>query len=229
MLGLHKDWSNVLMMATDGLVTSEEIVPPEPLFTGTAETGKPLGGWERKEVPNGMFLARPGIYFPMEPTEEEIEKIRARGVGRSVVVRHWRKITEAWERDGLGGIARVDNVRRFCGGKTSVSRRFDKEAGRFVYKRAGGGFTEDGRPRPAYGQWVEREVALSFEPKPKREGLHPDGLHLTLRKFPNDVMSMPYKKAIRSQEARELEHAKLEMMEQPDGDLTEAGIDTWYE
>lgn len=49
---------------------------------------KPLGGWERKQVgchhkPKDLFLLKPGIYFPTNPSEKELEEaVRARGLGR---------------------------------------------------------------------------------------------------------------------------------------------------
>lgn len=223
MLALHKNPANVLMMATDGLLTHEHIKPPIPLPTGTGEPywnadkrqheSKPLGGWEHKDAKKGMFLARPGIYFPLEPTEDEINAVRARGVGRSVVVKSWQVIMDAWHKDGIKAYAHVTNVTRFCGAKTSISVNRKGQ-----YKRAAG---KNGKP--AYGQWIAREVALSFDPKPKREGLHKDGVRLKLRKYPFDETSYPYSKALslNNPEAQELIAAKQELLEQPDADLTE--------
>lgn len=216
LLALHRDPANVLMMATDGLLTRETVIPPQPLPTGTGGSGKPLGGWEKKLAPKGMFIARPGIYFPLNPTEDEIAAVRARGVGRSVVLRHWRAIVEAWDRYGLNGYAEVDNVARFCGGKTSISV---SQSGK-SFKRAKGAA---GSNKPAYGQWISRKVSLSFDPMPKRAGVHNDNVRLVLRKFPSDLMSHAYDRAtmMHSKEAQELIAAKQELMEQPDADLIE--------
>ncbi len=212
MMALHKDMSNLLMIATDGILTREKLIPPTPLDTKTGASGKPLGGWEQKNSDKGMFIARPGIYFPLEPTKEEIASIRARGVGRSVVLESWQIICDAWERDGVAGIAKVANVSRFCGAKTSIHVSNDGA----TYKRA------DGHNSPlAYGQWISREVALTFNPLPKRACVNPDGLTLKLREFPKDLMSMPYKRAMKSKDALELEAAGIELEEQPDADFTE--------
>ncbi len=214
MMGLHKDMSNLLMVATDGILTRETLIPPEPLPTGTGATGKPLGGWERKPSDKGMFIARPGIYFPMHPTEEEIASVRARGVGRSVVLKSWETIIDAWEKGGVDGCATVANVSRFCGAKTSISI---SDSGR-KFKRAKGKGS-----KPAYGQWISRKVELSFNPLPKRERVNPDGLTLALRRFPKDLASVPYDRAMmmKSKDALEMRAAAQELIEQPDGDLTE--------
>jgi hypothetical protein len=224
MLGLHERRSDVLMMATDGLLTRDHsIIPPTPLPTGTGGSGKPLGGWERKDAPKGMFIARPGIYFPLEPTKDEIKNIRARGVGRSVVLESWRIIQDAWEAQGVHGKATVANVSRFCGGKTSISVSHNGTR----YKRAAGGKNPDGGTRPAYGQWISRKVELSFDPMPKRACVNADGLTLGLRSFPQTLTSVPYDRAMmmHSKDALELQAAYQEAIEQPDGDLTDYEVE----
>jgi hypothetical protein len=224
-MGLHKDKRNLLMIATDGIYTREiDIVPPEALPTKTDELypddkgvlrSKPLGGWEIKHCPKGVFVARPGIYFPLEPTKEEIKSVRARGVGRSVVLESWQIILDAWEKKGVDGIAKVANVSRFCGAKTSIS--VSGKEGAYKFKRAK---SKDPK-RPTYGQWISREVALSFDPMPKRASVNADGVTLALRTFPKDLVSTPYGRAVigMSKESKELAAAKQEIMEQPDGDL----------
>lgn len=234
MLGLHKDRSDVLMMATDGLLTRDHsIVPPNPLPTGTGKSGKPLGGWERKDAKNGMFIARPGIYFPLDLVDDDsdckgkkcgectacyLAAIRARGVGRSVVVKSWRIIQEAWEKYGVDGVATVANVSRFCGAKTSISVSGDGRR----YKRAGGTGNS-----PSYGQWISREVGLSFNPMPKRACVNEDGLTLGLRSFDASLTSVPYDRAMmmNSPDAQEMQAAAQELSEQPDCDLTEYELD----
>lgn len=220
LLGLHRNRSDVLMMATDGLLTKDvTVIPPEPLPTGTAQTGKPLGGWERKEATRGMFLARPGIYFPLNPTKEELTAIRARGVGRGVVLESWRKIVDVWKKEGVNGKAVVANVSRFCGAKTSVSIKRD---GSFHRAKPGRINRKTGAPLPAYGQWVERLVDLSFNPHPKRAGINPDGKTLRCRKMPLTQESEPYDAALHSrhEEALKLKAAMQEMLEQPNSDFT---------
>ncbi len=220
------DWSDLLMVATDGIMTLKDFESPEPLDTGTwhAKTyddkakewvAKPLGGWEKKVIPEekGVFFARPGIYFPMNPSEKEMKEIRARGVGKSTLLQSWENIVNSYETNGIKQNIIVKNVTRFCGAKSSISYSPSNER----YTRANN--VEDDKPR--YGQWVSRKVEMSFDPLPKREGLMPDGIHLKLRDM-RGQSSIPYKKTMdMAEETREMQAAVQELMEQPDLDLTE--------
>jgi len=218
MLGLHQDWSNLLAVATDGIFTREKIQAPLPLETGTGiiihGASKPLGGWEEKTYSRGMFFARPGIYFPLNPTQDDIKDIRGRGVGKGVVLENWNRIVDSWNENGLEGIARIANVTRFCGAKTSISHSSKG------YRRA---YATDGKA-PSYGQWITRKVEMSFNPMPKRERANADGT-LSLRKFSDKLESVPYSRALISKESIEMMHATIEAMEQPDGDLSDYETD----
>jgi hypothetical protein len=245
-LGLHSDWTNMLMAATDGILTRENVVLPRPRDTGTDiefkdDKGnlvkKPLGGWETKSYDRGVFLARPGVYFPLNPTPEDIKVVRGRGVGRGVILQNHDRIVECWEqwdrflrprhksdeydKDGWP-VLRVTNVSRFCGAKSSISRSMDKKTGKWSYNRAAGDHV--GKSEPSYGQWVTREVVMSFNPKPKRESLAKDGRSLVVRRLPPDQESTPYNKANISEEARMLMMLTAEMIEQPDIDLADYEI-----
>lgn len=229
MMGLHKDRRNLLMIATDGIYTREKLEPPAPRDTGTFDAKdskdgklKPLGAWEGKTITKGMFLARPGVYFPLNPTEAELKEVRARGVGKAFVLKHWKLIVHEWHKNGINGVARLPNLSRFCGAKTSIHYAAKKG----VYSRSSGR-TERGEP--AYGQWIQRPVELTFNPMPKRKKLGPDGRSLMMRSFPSTLQSMPYEKAIRSADARELEAAAIEILEQPDADFTDYGLDDYTE
>jgi hypothetical protein len=228
MLGLHEDRSNMLMVATDGIYTREKLIPPLPRDTGTyhAKNSKgdkcPLGGWENKAAPRGVFFARPGIYFPINPTKEEIKDIRGRGVGKSVVLEHWESIVEAYEK-GLPTV-QVTNVQRFCGAKTSISRS------REGYNRANHEAVWDGerwvRDKPAFGEWIARPVDMSFNPMPKRECVKKDGVSLQVRAFSIDKVSEPYSRALvlKDPEVQAMIAFQREIEEQPDADLHEVGL-----
>ncbi len=213
-LELHKDWANLLMVATDGIYTRERINTPAPRYTGTESTSKPLGGWEEKIITKGVFVARPGIYFPLNPTTKEIKDVRGRGVGKGVVLENWEKIIESWETHGLKQTARIANVSRFCGAKSSISRS-DNGDKKFKYIRA---YSSD-NILPSYGDWITRGVDMGFNPMPKRAGVNPDGLTLSLRTTIG--MSVPYSKAIKSMEAKMAVAAVGEIEEQPDADFVE--------
>lgn len=223
LFGLHSDWNNILMLATDGLGTLEDISAklPLPRDTGTAlgidekgkEVRKPLGGWEKKESEKGLFLARPGIYFPMNPTEEELSAVRARGVGRGVVYKHWEMIVNKWEEQGMGGTIRVNDVARFCGAKTSISQ--SGKPGHYVYNRSNGA---NGPDSPKYGNWIVRHVDMGFDPLPKRERLMADGKTLEVRRMAQDRTSVPYQNIL-DKEGELIKLAAQEAIEQPDAEL----------
>jgi hypothetical protein len=230
LLSLHKNWQNVLMMATDGICSLEDIEVPLPLDTGTFDvmdgnTKKPLGGWEKKVIPQGMFLARPGIYFPLQPTEKQIKEIRGRGVGKSVVLENWSRIMNAWPVKDMNQTIAITNVSRFCGAKTSISvagliRKLPDgtiEDNR-VFHRAEGNHQKG---EPSYGQWIKRSVDMSFNPEPKRARVSKNSVTLELRSFQQTQESTPYENCELSEEAWELKAATEELLEQPDADLTE--------
>lgn len=212
LMGLHRNLENLFMIATDGAYTREKIDPPKPLDTGTnipvrGKKGeieyKPLGGWERKIVKNGMFAARPGIYFPMNPTEEQLDEIRARGIGRKSLFANWRATVDAFNAGAEK--VQIGSVTRFHGAKSSV-HMVDGPNGGVQFWRT-----------PEYGQWSNRPIDMTFDPMPKRAQRRDDGT-LSLRIFPHDQTSQPYRKGLVSPEAHWLMAAMAELMEQPDGD-----------
>lgn len=83
LIGQHKKQSNVIMVATDG-VFSTELHPVNAHVT--------LGGWERSEYKRGMVLARPGVYW------EPGGKLRARGFGRETLEHAHALLADAIER-----------------------------------------------------------------------------------------------------------------------------------
>jgi hypothetical protein len=121
----------------------------------------PLGGWEedRKSMRKGVFIARPGIYFPIQPTKDDIKKIKGRGIGTGIVLSNYEHIIEAWRR-GLGDEnVIVAGVERFCGAKTSI--HYAQKADKF--SRASGEWSGNHRTAPAYGEWIVRQVDMSFD------------------------------------------------------------------
>ena len=255
-LSMLKDPANLLMVATDGICSRERLVLPEPVETNTGilldccdksvtcdhsvkKIKKPLGGWEEKEVNKGVFFVRPGIYFPLNPTEKELKTVRARGVGRAVMYNAWRLLVAAFE-DGQDKITLAE-VERFCGAKSSISVSrlpgvpvdeqliTDVEGILFRGKRVAWDklvFTRSHQ----FGEWIKRPVDLSFNPEPKREkvlgpavypagrgGGNPHTRILQVRKFPMDMPSTPYNRSLESQEALMLKSLNEEMLEQPDG------------
>lgn len=252
-LGLHSDWRDMLMVATDGILTLDDSITfPAPMDTGTNlefkdDKGrlvrKPLGGWEIKDTDRGVFFARPGVYFPLDPSKEDLAIVRGRGVGRGVVLENWAKIIdrfEEWDRKIVPGdkegfdkdgwpVVKVANVSRFCGAKSSISRSTVNH--RYIYNRADGEHQrgqpghpdpENKGPEPSYGQWIVRKVSMSFNPDPKRDNtrIGPQG-GLIVKKLPEGIESAPYDKANMSEETRQLRRLQAEMDEQPDKDYAD--------
>ena len=186
--GSHRDLENILMLATDGIHTLEEVQSAVPKDTGTYHAAgsdgklKPLGGWEYKKIEGGVFYARPGVYFPLAT---DTESVRGRGLGRATLYANRKNIMDAWEdsskgpnEDGEYPSVRIGSVVRFLGAKSSISY------GGGIYNRS-----------LDYGQWRNRPIDLSFSPLPKRQSIQPDG-KLALRSFPHTLESRPYKRAI---------------------------------
>jgi hypothetical protein len=195
------DPANVLMFATDGVWSREPLDLPKPRATGTDDTGKPLGGWEKKEFENGVFCVRPGIYFPINPTKDQLKEVRARGLGKKVLYEQWPKIIAAWEA-GRSGIE-VTGLARFVGAKSAISHGANSG-----YKRSAN-----------YGEWIEHKIEVSFNPLPKRKSIRKDGRLEPWGRF--DWESLPYDAAMKSPEALMMALAELIAEEQPDGTFAE--------
>jgi hypothetical protein len=214
LMGLHEDMSHIKMLATDGLFTTEDITPPTPLDTETFNTPKPLGGWERKEHERGLFCVRPGIYFPPNPTPDEIGTVKGRGLGKATVMDNWKRIVDSWEQYGVKRTVRVGKVTIFCGAKTTITR--SGKAPSYTYKRA----VKGGANRAGYGQWYSRVAILSLTPWPKRRpDPEPDG-SLRLRSC-KGLTSKAYGKANMCEDTALLRSLDEMLTEQPDTDFDE--------
>lgn len=224
LMALHKDMGNILMVATDGLYTTEELETPAPIDTGTGpdklfdENGKsknaPLGGWEKASLKDGMFIIRPGIYFKLnDNADDDKKKVKCRGIGlrqmidnRQALIEHYEKTrgSEPFEFT----LTRFHGMKTATGKKQDTARLFPVESEKLYYRR------------PYYGRWKTMIHQLSFTPMPKRaEGFVPRGLpDLELV-----GLSAPYQKALAMREDEETRLASLDadsLLEQPDiGDV----------
>lgn len=222
-MGAHSALANVHMVATDGVFGGERIVTPTPIDTGTSDyrdskgNAKPLGGWEQKRLNQPCFIARPGIYFPINPTADQLKECKGRGLGKNVVYDNWEAIVNSWNTYGTTRKVPVANVSRFCGAVTSI-HRVPAGKGKFRYVRANG---HNGRPDqdqkewPSYGEWVTRTVELDFKPLPKRERVMADGKSLELREVTRPTT--PYSKIL-LESPHPLGLGAMELIEQPEGD-----------
>lgn len=143
--------SSVIMVATDGIFSTRPLTLAKPIDTGTGPD-KPLGGWETKLYKDGIFAARPGIYWPLHT--DDLGDIKARGIGKALVRRKRPEIMQAFA-DGKTELT-LEGLPRFCGAKDSVS--FAPKRG--VYKRS-----------PKYGEWLDESQRVSFDVAPKRSGV----------------------------------------------------------
>ncbi len=223
-MNIHSDMANVLMVATDGVCTLEKLDMPPPKDTGTFDAlnekgepaNKPLGGWEYKKVPKDMAFIRPGIYFPLDPTKEEVEKMRARGIGRRHLAENWDKILKTLKRQGPEGECKVADVAVFHGAKTSIYRVPNQIEGHPLRVDV----SHD------YGTWTTEPRTIKFDPAPKRAGVDLDGRSLMLRVVKSGEHSAPYAKGVSKVSREMLTHREI-LEEQPDLDYLDDMLDQY--
>ena len=193
-----KDPWNILTVATDGVTGTEDFHVPQPFETGTrgcrapnGEVKQPLGGWEAEEIDEGMFVAKPGMYFRLNV---DLKKLRARGIGRKELFDAKDRVIagfEGWNRRDYKFSVQVKS-RRFYGAKSTIYARSrcpkckvswagvpeklcpqcGSIGGDFVAKRQTQ-ITDETRKDEGridvYGTWGERLIDIRFDPYPKRE------------------------------------------------------------
>lgn len=198
------DPDDVIMLATDGIWTTSKLKLPAPRDTGTSDLEKPLGGWGQETFEAGIFAVRPGIYFPLSPTDEQIEKVRARGLGRRVLYENWQKVVRAFSR-GKPSVV-ITGVERFIGAKSGCTNRKGK------WEKS-----------ERLGEWVHHPITVTFNPEPKRRGVDRNHRLLPYERWLDP--SVPYSRALISQEALMLKLAEQIAIEQPDTDFVEISGD----
>ena len=170
------DLDAVLMVATDGVWSRRPLPLPLPRDTGTSDLAKPLGGWEAKAFPGGVFCARPGIYFPLNPTADQVKEVRARGLGKANLLDQCRALQSAWERGEPS--YRVEGGVQFMAAKHSL------------HKSEGKGYQRS----PSYGEWLPHPIVMSFDPAPKRARVAADNRLEVIEGW--EIESQPYSPAI---------------------------------
>jgi hypothetical protein len=153
------DIDSIVLLATDGIISTRKLNLETPKDTGTFETvdiksgkKKPLGGWEEKKLPNGVFLIRPGIAFPLgdDPAAVKEAEFKARGIGKHVLKSMREEVLESWKKNGALDL--MTQKQMFFGMKSQV---YKTPAG--VVKRT-----------PRYGKFGMQDQAISYKPTPKR-------------------------------------------------------------
>jgi len=218
----HELWSDVLLMATDGMWSLKRVEMPKPIDTGTdidvieEKSGKvkraPLGGWEHDTFKQGVFLARPGIYFPLDlpnltgnETADQrgkiLKNVKARGIGVKTLYRHRDELIEWYTKwHGAKGYVIADDdimrtirdreeplgAERFIGMKAGITSRTTKAGKRQVARRS------------LYGRWTVQTRIINFGGMPKREEgngpLFGDTERLYVRRVSQELTSAPYEK-----------------------------------
>jgi predicted Zn-ribbon and HTH transcriptional regulator len=237
---LYSDRWNALSIATDGLYGLEEIDTPKPVDTGTyglldpkGKPKEPLGGWEGKADPDGLFIAKPGLYFSLK--EDIAQKdVRARGIGRRDTFEQREKLIDGflqWDRENYEYHIELD-TRRFCGIKNSVyaisrctkckthwvgtGRKLCPQCGRSGDDTEVKMIQRDGVD--VYGRWFDLKAKIRFDPRPKRERSLQKGKPYSRMFIRNlgGAESNIYKNAQLSPEATEEMEARDIALEQPD-------------
>lgn len=208
---LAKDPFNIKMMATDGILATEKLNLPMPIETGTNEPyldpdkkviqQKPLGGWEIESQPKGVMLCRPGIYFPLSPTEEDLKKVRARGIHRGTLLKHAERIIYHFEKHGPNKEYDAGTVTRFLGAKQGIGIG------------AGGEIVK----RKHFGEWVQWPVKVSFNPTPKRKRINPGNSLACWNRMAGE--SKMYDKGVIGSEGKAMKELQ-ELLEDSGDDLT---------
>jgi hypothetical protein len=162
----------IVLLATDGIISTNKLNLETPRDTGTYDTidiksdkKKPLGGWEEKELPNGVFLIRPGIAFPLgtEKLDEKGQKkaegeFKARGIGKHVLRTMRETVLDSWETKGPEDL--ITEKQLFFGMKSQVHM-----TPKGLVKR-----TE------RYGRFGMQPQVISYKPTPKRPGIDKDAI-----------------------------------------------------
>ena len=209
---------NVVMFATDGVWSREPIEFPPPRDTGTSHVAKPLGGWEEKVFPRGVFCVRPGVYFPINPTADEINEVRARGLGKKVLYERWGDIVDAW--NAGDDVVELGGIQRFVGIKSALSV---SNAPPGSWSNPSAKPTEIVMRSADYGEWIDHKILLGFDPNPKRDCI------IGKRSTWNELKpwhrfnweSEPYDKAVVSPDSVLLRAMETIAEEQPGGDFLE--------
>lgn len=204
-LAASSPW-NVLLLATDGVLSRERLFLPAPRDTGTFSVDKPLGGWDSKVYSSGVFCVRPGIYFPMRPTKDQMKEVRARGLGKKNLYKQHKKITRAWRKrecEVKDLEVEIGGLTRFVGMKTALVKTPSGKINR----------SKD------YGEWVPHSVKVTFHPAPKRHVVLPNNRLAPWKWF--GFESAPYDEALISPEMKLLALAEQQAEEQPDGGFGE--------
>lgn len=169
-MSAKESW-NVFYAATDGLMATEALAPPNPPKNETAKVSptKWLGVWEvaplqKKSAGGGtvdddgdVFVVQPGFWFSVASGGG----IKTRGAPLSMVLAFKQQILEQWDREPTRKPRGLPKMSRFHGAKTSIR---PPKKGESKYQRD-----------PKYGRWTEEERKIAYVVNPKRSALIDQG------------------------------------------------------
>lgn len=156
-------WS-ILYAATDGLIATAPMAPPDPPENETGEGARredklPLGFWEVIRHDESLFLVQPGFYFSLEPKG----KARTRGTPLEVIDEYRQLIIDQWKTSPTKKPTGLPQQDTFHGVKTAILRP-TKATG--AYRR-----------KKTYGRWTKEERKINYVVSPKRSDLEAHGPH----------------------------------------------------
>jgi hypothetical protein len=178
---------SVYMVATDGIFTKPGMA---------LEESDALGGWERKEYPEGMHIVQSGVYFAGDTTT------RTRGVPQSAILREKQSLIDAWTGDPSDGCD--IQLRQFIGLRLALARNAPH----------------------TMGQWIPTTKRVSYDWATKRRPdvarVCYEGIRTTPYVGSEDTWTQPYDKPIGGNVGRALD--RLEFADTPDWAETLTGL-----
>jgi hypothetical protein len=197
----------ILMTATDSILSLKALELEKPKDSRTENNyGKPpLGGWEKKTIPDGVMIIRAGIAFPLRA--DDMKETKARGVGKAVLNKHRQRVLDSWAVNGPKSLVLESTI--FRGMKSCTQYLPDK------------GYSK----HEEYGQWVPRTTTVSYMPEPKRPFIVEDSGRLHTWAFNRNVKSAPYRRILGqdvpiSAEGLILKELETMRSEQPDREIS---------
>lgn len=200
-----KDRWAVIYIATDGIISTEEIVPPEPADNstkaGACNSGKAmLGAWEHTVSDGAFHMLQPGFYFSLT----DKKKVKTRGTPADAIINQRQAIADQWRAEPLVAPKNLPKRSSFRGIKTSI---LPPSLNRKTYER-----------KASYGRWEVEEHKAAYVSYPKRSVILAEaGYRMATWNIDKTIeISAEYSKDVISSEAKMLKAKEIKNDEQPD-------------
>lgn len=165
-----KDPWNVFYSATDGLMSTEELSPPNPRENETSRaTKKWLGVWEVNRLEykdesgkmvadeGDVFVVQPGFWFSLTP----LGSAKTRGAPIDIIYAFRHQILDQWRREPTSKPRGLPKQSTFHGAKSSIRPPTLSDS---KYRRDS-----------VYGRWTEEPRRINYVVSPKRSSLADQG------------------------------------------------------